>query len=293
MAGLDWERDGSDWPHGEASRFVAAGGIRWHVQRMGQGPTLLLVHGTGASTHSWRGLMPLLAARYSVVAPDLPGHGFTQIAPGQGMSLPGMSGLLAALLKAIEVAPAVAVGHSAGAAILARMALDARIAPAALVSLNGAFLPFGGMLRFLSPIARLMAATPIAARVFAARAEDPKAVGRLLAGTGSTLDAAGAALYARLVRSPAHVHGALTMMAGWNLDALVADMARLSTPLLLVAAENDRTVLPSQASQVAARVPAASVERLPGLGHLAHEEDPPRIAAIIETFASLPLRAPA
>ena len=36
------------------SRFVEAAGLRWHVQILGNGPTLLLVHGTGASTHSWR-----------------------------------------------------------------------------------------------------------------------------------------------------------------------------------------------------------------------------------------------
>ena len=227
---LDWCIDGANWPHRKASTFVEAGGIRWHVQRMGAGPVLLLVHGTGASTHSWRTLMPLLAERFSVIAPDLPGHGYTQIAPGSGMSLPGMSRLLQQLLDAVGAKPACVVGHSAGAAILARMAIDGRIAPAALVSLNGAFVPLGGMLRFLSPIARLMAATPLVARVFAGRAADPKALDRLLESTGSRLDATGTALYARLVQSPAHMHGALTMMANWDLDPLLRDLARLRCP---------------------------------------------------------------
>ena len=73
---LDWDRDGRHWPHREASRFVTSGGIRWHVQVMGcepgTAPVLLLLHGTGASTHSWRGVMPALADRYTLVAPDLP-----------------------------------------------------------------------------------------------------------------------------------------------------------------------------------------------------------------------------
>lgn len=284
MASLDWRRDGLDWPHRDASSFVEAGGIRWHVQRMGAGPSLLLLHGTGASTHSWRHLMPVLARRFTVVAPDLPGHGFTSMAPRRGMSLPGMASLVAALLAELDVAPAFVAGHSAGAAILARMAIDGAIAPAALVSLNGAFLPFGGMLRFLSPIARVMAATPLAARLFASRADDPRALDRLLDGTGSTLDAEGVALYARLIRSPDHVHGALTMMANWKLEPLVRDLGRLTVPTLLVAAANDRTVPPSQAIEVASRIRGARVEKLAGLGHLAHEEAPERIAALIESF---------
>ncbi|MFN5717015.1 MAG: alpha/beta fold hydrolase, partial [Bradyrhizobium sp.] len=77
MSGLVWSRDGTDWPNRNASVFVEAAGIRWHVQRMGEGPSLLLIHGTGAATHSWRDMLPLLARHFSVVAPDLPGHGFT------------------------------------------------------------------------------------------------------------------------------------------------------------------------------------------------------------------------
>ena len=52
----DWARDGADWPHRDASRFIVAAGLRWHVQRIGAGPTLLLLHGTGAATHILAGL---------------------------------------------------------------------------------------------------------------------------------------------------------------------------------------------------------------------------------------------
>ena len=126
----DWSTDGRDWPNREASRFVEAGGLRWHVQIAGSGPALLLVHGTGASTHSFRDLLPLLAQRFTVVAPDLPGHGFTtRPADPAGFSLPGMAAGVAALLRVLDVAPAVAVGHSAGAAILCRMCVDGALAP--------------------------------------------------------------------------------------------------------------------------------------------------------------------
>ena len=45
---LDWERDGRDWPNHAASRFVPAAGLRWHVQQAGNGPVILLIHGTGS-----------------------------------------------------------------------------------------------------------------------------------------------------------------------------------------------------------------------------------------------------
>jgi magnesium chelatase accessory protein len=55
-------------------------------------PTVLLLHGTGASTHSWRALAPLLARRCTVVALDLPGHGFTGTpAEAEGFSLPAVA----------------------------------------------------------------------------------------------------------------------------------------------------------------------------------------------------------
>ena len=60
---LSWDQDGHDWPNRDASRFVEAAGLTWHVQIAGQGPVLLLLHGTGASTHSWRDLLPGLAER--------------------------------------------------------------------------------------------------------------------------------------------------------------------------------------------------------------------------------------
>lgn len=284
LARLDWARDGADWPNRAASRIVAAGGLSWHVQVAGAGPVLLLLHGTGASTHSWRDLLPILAQRHTVVAPDLPGHGFTAVASASGMSLPGMSTLVAALLAALDVAPAHAVGHSAGAAIVARMALDRRIAPRAVVALNGAFLPFAGVLRVFSPVAKFLASTTLAARLAAGRARDPRAVRRLLASTGSTLDARGIELYGRLTRSPGHVAGALAMMASWDLDSLQRDLPRLDAPVLLVVGAQDGTIAPSQASRVAALLPHARIERLPGLGHLAHEEQPERVAAVIESF---------
>ena len=77
------------------------------------------------------------------MAPDLPGHGFTD-APSSspGYSLPGVANGLGALFQVLNLKPALAVGHSAGAAVALRMMLDSSIIPAAVVSLNGALLSF-------------------------------------------------------------------------------------------------------------------------------------------------------
>ena len=281
-----WAQDAAGWPNREASRFVRAGGITWHVQQMGAGPLLLLVHGTGASTHSWRGVMPILARHFSVLAADLPGHGFTRIPSRHRLTLPGMARDLAGLLRAMGVVPALAVGHSAGAAILARLCLDNAADPAGLVSLNGAFLPLGGPAgQVFAPLARLLVDLPILPQLFVWRARNPGMVDRLLAGTGSRLDADGVALYARLVRMPGHAAGALRMMAGWDLAPLVRELPLLRPKLLLVAGSGDRAIPPGDSKRLAAMVPGARVLTQPGLGHLSHEEDPGGTAALVIAFA--------
>ena len=83
-----WAVEGRDWPNRDASRFVDVGRVKWHVQVMGSGPALLLLHGTGAATHSWRDLLPLLARDFTVIASDLPGHGFTEGRPAGGLAMP-------------------------------------------------------------------------------------------------------------------------------------------------------------------------------------------------------------
>jgi len=283
---LDWERDSRDWPNRDASRFVVAAGFRWHVQVMGQGPVVLLLHGTGAATHSWRDLAPLLARHFTVVAPDLPGHGFTGMPAQRRLSLPGMAVDTAALLQVLEVSPALAVGHSAGAALAARMILHKRIAPRGLISLNGALLPLHGMpSQLFSPIAKLLASTSLTSRLFSWGAGDRASVERLLRATGSHLDPTGVALYERLVRNPGHVAGALGMMANWDLSALERELPSLDLPVLLVAGENDHTIPPTEAQRVRVVVPTATVAPVAALGHLAHEERPQDIAALITEFA--------
>ncbi len=277
-----WPVDGRDWPNREHSRFLRAGGIDWHVQVAGQGPIVLLLHGTAAATHSWRDLLPLLATHATVVAPDLPGHGFTGMPGDPGLTLPGMARLVDALITTLGVKPDLVVGHSAGAAVALRMALDGRIAPHAVVSLNGALTPLGEEhAAFFTRAARLLVGLPFVPKLFAWRAANRAVAERLLRDTGSTIDARGVDLYARLFQRAGHLSGALRMMANWDLRPMLRDLPRLHPDLLLVVGANDRTIPPAKARRVREMLPAARIETLPGLGHLAHEERPDLVAELL------------
>jgi magnesium chelatase accessory protein len=283
----DWAQDGKDWPNRNASGFYSAGGIVWHVQILGQGPVLLLLHGTGAATHSWRDLLPLLAQNFTVVAPDLPGHGFTSQPEKAGMTLPGMAKGVAALLDRLGLHPDYAAGHSAGAAVLTEMCLSNRIAPKALASLNGAMLPLpfhGVAAPLMGPLARLFASNPLVPMLFAWQAADGAVVRKLLQGTGSRIDAQGEKFYARLARRSGHAGAALTMMANWDLKTFAQRLPGLKTRLLLVVGENDRSIPPADAQRIKQLLPNAEILRMPGLGHLAHEERPAEVAEVLKAF---------
>ena len=269
-------------PNTRYSRRVETGDVSWHVQVAGQGPVLLLLHGTGSATHSWRDLLPLLARQFTIVAPDLPGHGYTRYRPSGSLTLPLMAEAVAGLLRKLELPPQAVVGHSAGAAIMLRMALDGRIEAGHLVGLNAALIPFGGGLTLaFAPLARLLSSAPRLSRLLAAQAAKPGTVERLIASTGSQLGSDAIADYRRVLGMDSHVAATLAMMAGWDLAPLLADLPRLQATLSLVVGEADSTISPRQATQIQAQLPSARVIRLAGLGHLAHEEDAERVARVL------------
>ena len=287
----EWDREGRDWPNRDASRFLTVGRLRWHVQVAGAGPVMLLLHGTGAATHSWRSVLPLLATQFTVVAPDLPGHGFTTGRPTGGLGMTSMARAVAELLDALGLQPDLVVGHSAGAAIAVRMAIDGLARPSGIVGLNAALMPFPGVAAKLFPtLARLLFVNPFAPHLFAALARQQGEVDRFLKrSTGSWIDAAGADFYRRLFATPAHCAGAITMMADWDLDALSRDLPKLGVPLLLVHGEGDAMIPQTSVQNAAGLVPHARLETIAGLGHLAHEEAPDRIAGLLTGFTPTPV----
>jgi magnesium chelatase accessory protein len=166
------------------------------------------------------------------------------------------------------------------------MCLDGAIAPRLLVSLNGAFLPYGGpAANIFSPLAKMLVLNPFVPSLFAWQAGSKGAVERLIGNTGSALDPAGLRLYGKLVGNSGHVAAALRMMANWDLEPLLQALPALKPKLVLVAADGDRAIPPSVARKVLEVQPKAVIERIPRLGHLAHEEQPELVAALIERFS--------
>ena len=285
MNAPNWSVEGRDWPNADASRFVTAGDLKWHVQVMGSGPVVLLLHGTGAATHSWRDLAPLLAANFTVVAPDLPGHGFSS-AIGRASPV-NVATAVAALTEQLGLAPALTVGHSAGAAIALTMVDRGLAAPQSVVSLGGALLPFGGMAGKIFPsMARLLFVNPFAPELFAMRTRNPGEVGAFLQrSTASPIDARGVELYERLLQTSGHIGGALALMANWDLNALERALPHIGVPVLLAHGDRDATIPVATSRTVADRLPNGRLLIVPALGHLAHEEAPALHADIITDFA--------
>lgn len=283
----------ADWPHRAASRVVDVQGQGWHVQVFGAAgprPDILLLHGAGASAHSWRDVAPALAEGRRVIVPDLPGHGWTtRPASAAGLSLPGMAAAAGGLMRALGVDRVALVGHSAGAAVAARMALDGAADAVLVVGLNGAWLPPAGPGRwFYEPLARVLALNPLLPHLIAWSGGRRAAVERLVGSTGSRLDARGVELYARLVQRSDHVAAVMAMMGVWDLRPLLRDLPRLAVPLHLLVADRDLTVPPETSAQARQRLPQAGWQSLPGLGHLAHEEAPQVVVPLLRRLLDAP-----
>jgi magnesium chelatase accessory protein len=193
----------------------------WHVQELGD-----------PEGHRWRcwctapALPPILFAgscRFSpknhhVIAIDLPGHGFTRGAKAHGGSDAAGHGARAcrSSLK-LGLNPCIAIGHSAGVAVLLQMALSQSFAPGRIVGLNSALEPIRGN-ALLSPLAKLLFANPLTSRLVSFQARMVDMAGHLHQAPPArgSMARPGRDCYAMLLRQPAHVSGALGMMANWN-----------------------------------------------------------------------------
>ena len=96
-----------------ASRVSQAGGVKLHYLTAGHGPTVILLHGYTQTSRMWRPIIPLLAAKFTVIAPDLPGIGDSEI-PKNGLDMKTAAIRVHALAKSLGVEKARVVGHDIG-----------------------------------------------------------------------------------------------------------------------------------------------------------------------------------
>ncbi len=262
----------------EARQF-RSGPHDWRVLHGGKGPLILALHGAGASACSMGPLADCLTDRYTIVAPDLPGHGMTRLGSRSRSGLGPMAADVAAMVNENFGQPVAIVGHSAGGAIA--LATDDAWSNAPRILINPALAPFDGAAGWVFPrLARALSSAPFATSVLSRSFANKSRIQGLLRQTGSAVSDEAVERYQALASSEAHVRGTLNMMAQWDVVPLRDRLPAYEAPTFFILGKNDRTVSPDMSKIVAGRMPFARIREVDG-GHLLHEEDPGTVADLI------------
>jgi pimeloyl-ACP methyl ester carboxylesterase len=95
------------------ARDARVDGVKLHYLTAGHGPALILLHGYTQTSRMWRPIIPLLAQKFTVIAPDLPGIGDSSI-PADGLDMKTSAIRIHALAKSLRIQKASVVGHDIG-----------------------------------------------------------------------------------------------------------------------------------------------------------------------------------
>ncbi len=259
-------------------RFATDGGaIAW--DRLGAGPPVVLVHGTPWSSWTWRRIAPRLAERFTVYVFDLLGFGASEQRAGQDVSLAGHGARLAALLEHWRLdRPAVVAHDIGGAAILRAHLLHGRdVAALALVDVV-AVAPWGSpFYRLVRDHDAVFEQLPAAIHEGVVRAYVGTAQPRPLprdaedALTAPWLGPAGqSAFYRQIAQGDQR-----------DTDAVEPLYGRIAAPTLVVWGTDDPWIPAARGAALAARIPGARLELLPGAGHLVGEDEPDALARLL------------
>jgi pimeloyl-ACP methyl ester carboxylesterase len=233
------------------------------VRHGGSGaPTVLLLHGLGATSEVWDGLTPLLPGAW--LAPDLPGHGGSTPLPAYTFAA-----VARAVADLVDAAGTVIVGHSFGGVI--GLHLAARPGVRAVIGLG---------IKVAWTDEELARAAALAARRPARSDTRAEAVVRHLRLSGLTglVDPGAPAATSGVVQEAGGWRPALDPRAFGVGDPQMAGLlAAAPVPVLLARGEHDAMV---SAEQLRALTP--QTVDLPGLGHNAHVEDPAQVAALMD-----------
>jgi pimeloyl-ACP methyl ester carboxylesterase len=278
------------------SRFVDVNGLQVHYKTADQGePTLMLLHGFGASLFSWREVREPLSQIGSVIAFDRPAFGLTERPlPGDWSgenpySPEAQADLTVALLDELGLERAVLIGHSAGGTIALLTALRHPERVQALVQVGAAVYEGGGTPGWLRPLLRtpqMRHLGPLLVRSIGARGQD-------------------------LIRSAWHDPGKITpqIVAGYkkplqaeNWDHALWEfilashpldlpnrLEEITVPVLVITGDDDRWVPTPQSVHLADELPNAELAILPVCGHVPQEECPePFLQAVTDFLDRLP-----
>jgi pimeloyl-ACP methyl ester carboxylesterase len=124
---VDWAEHAGELRHAGSSRFAEIEGARLHYQEAGapDAPAILLIHGFTAFSLVWSEvLLPIAAAGFRVIAPDLLGHGFSEKPKSGEYTIESQARMIVSLMEHLGIERATLVGNSYGGAIAATCALD-------------------------------------------------------------------------------------------------------------------------------------------------------------------------
>jgi len=265
-----------------ASEFVQLDGQWIHFERAGSGPPLVLIHGFGGSTYSWREVLADLAADHDVIAIDLNGFGYTQRPTSlAAYSLAGQVNLVHRLLERLEVGPATFVGHSYGAGIALGLATRHPQRVSALVLVDGGVLRNASEGFILLPPLQPLASCFV--QMFLLNEDTIR--NALLSAVVDPALITDQVVYEYLVRLRVDgVDRAIRGLTSPATDVLAIDLAGISQPALVIWGEQDSVIPSFVGERVARDLPDARLVIFPATGHLPMEEKPAAFLAEVRSF---------
>jgi pimeloyl-ACP methyl ester carboxylesterase len=265
-------------------------GHRVSFQTGGSGPLLILIHGITGSSANWDPVLPLLAERFTILAPDLLGHG-ASAKPRGDYSLGAYASMVRDLAGVLGHDRATVVGHSLGGGIAMQLAYQfpERVERMVLVS-------SGGLGREVHPILRA-ATLPGSEFILPLLTARPlmdagAAVGRFLGqigldvGPDLTEMGRGFASLGELESRSAFVHTARAVIdvGGQRVDASDRLYLAAALPTLLVWGERDQIIPARHGREAHELIPGSRLELLERAGHFPHHDEPVRFARILRDF---------
>jgi pimeloyl-ACP methyl ester carboxylesterase len=273
-----------------AVQYTTIHGYRRAYLRVGKGPAILLIHGIGDSSDTWRPVIEQLAKRHTVIAPDLLGHGRSE-KPRADYSVAAYANGMRDLLSVLEVDRATVIGHSLGGGVAAQFAYQFPERCERLVLVGS-----GGVGRTVSPLLRF-AAIPGAELVMPLFGLPPvKAASRWLADLLRQFDTALGrdaeevlAVFDSLPDTTARRAILRTLRSGvdWRGQVItMLDRAYLAegVPTLVIWGRRDAIIPLGHGRLATAAMPGSELEIFDEAGHFPHHTDPSRFAKLVVDF---------
>jgi pimeloyl-ACP methyl ester carboxylesterase len=276
-------------------RFITVDGTRTFIQEAGLagGPAVVLIHGFGGSTFSWRLTLPALArAGYRAVALDLRDFGLSDKSWEADTSHGAQARFVLGVMDALGIGHAVIVGHSMGADVAVHLAMGAPDRVAALVLVDaatgdGRSGTMGGPLGALAPI--LLALPPVRrlAQQVLRRVITPERLNEILASAyldPATLTPGIRAGYGGQVQTRDWDLALLAVTRDGTRSGLPLPLSSVTAPTLVIWGAEDPWVPISAGKAIRDAIPGAGWAVVPGAGHLPFEEQPDAFLADLLPF---------